>query len=280
MKAKDLVSGEVYIVSPNDTIAHVRNMFMKHKITRLLVHDEKPVGVITQKDLVNALFSERSNTDAMRVSDAMTKKVLSVDAEEPVTRLARTMVLGKVSGLVVQEKGKVIGEVTKRDLVKYFAEKYRGEAQVRDVMTKEVKTISESQSVLQAAKLMKKYGVGRLVVMNGKEISGIISESDVSMFQGKTRPTMVTFVRKTLTGLARRKTRSYPATVGEIMRKNVVTVKEDADAAAAARLMLDKKIGSLVVVKNGSLKGIVSKTDIVKCLAMKPTEQESAPASL
>lgn len=272
MNAKELISGEVYMVGPNDSVAHVRNMFMKHKTTRLLVYDQKPIGVITQKDLSDAFFSERTNTDALHVSEVMTRKVLSVDANEPVGRVVRTMVLGRVSGLAVQEKGEIIGEVTKRDLVKYFADNHKGEAQVRDVMTKDVKTITESHSVLNALKIMKKHGVGRLVVMNDRKIAGIISEGDVSMFQGKTKPTMVTFIRKTITGLSKRSARSYPTTVGELMRENVVTIKEDADAATAARLMLDKKIGSLLVVEKDAPVGIVSKTDIIKHLALKPTE--------
>jgi CBS domain-containing protein len=272
MNAKELISGEVYMVGPNDSVAHVRNMFMKHKTTRLLVYDEKPIGVITQKDLSDAFFSERTNTDAMHVSDVMTRKVLSVDAEEPVARVVRTMVLGRVSGLAVQEKGEVIGEVTKRDLVRYFADNHKGEAQVRELMSKDVKTITESHSVLNAVKIMKKHGVGRLVVMNDKKIAGIISDGDVSMFQGKAKPTMVTFIRKTITGLSKRSARSYPSTVGELMRDGAITIKEDADAATAARLMLDKKVGSLVVVDNDDIKGIVSKTDIIKHLALKTKE--------
>jgi len=269
MNAKELISGEVYMVGPNDSVAHVRNMFMKHKTTRLLVYDEKPIGVITQKDLSDAFFAERTNTDALHVSEVMTRKVLSVEANEPVERVVRTMVLDRVSGLAVQEKGEVIGEVTKRDLVKYYADNHKGEAQVSDVMTKGVKTITESHSVLNAVKIMKKHGVGRLVVMNDKKMVGIISEGDVSMFQGKAKPTMVTFIRKTITGLSKKSSKSYPATVGELMREGVITIKEDADAAQAARIMLDKKVGSLIVAENDAPIGMVSKTDIIKHLALK-----------
>ncbi|NYZ79906.1 CBS domain-containing protein [Candidatus Micrarchaeota archaeon] len=267
MKAKELISGEVYMVGPNDSIAHVRNMFMKHKTTRLLVYDGKPIGVITQKDLSDAYSAERTNTDALHVSDVMTRKVLSVDADDPVVRVVKMMQLGHVSGLAVQEKGEVIGEVTKKDLVRYFAENHKGEVQVKDLMTKDVKTITESHSVFHAAKIMKKHGVGRLVVMNDNKIEGIISEGDISMFQGKAKPTMVTFIRKTLTGLSKRSAKSYPTTVGELMHENVISVREDADAAQAARMMLDKKVGSILVVENNAPKGIISKSDIVNHLA-------------
>lgn len=272
MKAKELISGEVYMVGPNDSVAHVRNMFMKHKTNRLLVYDKKPIGVITQTDLSDAYYAERANTDAIKASEVMTRKVLTVNAEDPLERVVKMMSMGRVSGLAVSENDEIIGEVTKKDLTKHFSENHPGKASVSEVMTKNVKTISESQSILQAAKLMKKHNVGRLVVMKDKKMTGVISEKDISMFQGKSKPTMVTFIRKTITGLSKKSTKAYPSTVGEIMRKNPLTIKENADAAQAAKIMLERRIGSLIIEENGEPKGIISKSDVVNYMASLPKE--------
>ena len=51
------------------------------------------------------------------------------------------------------------------------------------------------------------------------------------------------------------------------MKTNVVTIPPTSDAATAARLMLRKRIGSVVVAEEEKLKGIITKTDIVRYVA-------------
>ena len=53
-------------------------------------------------------------------------------------------------------------------------------------------------------------------------------------------------------------------TVGEVMIKNVITVTEDMPVEDAARIMTDHKIGSLPVVRDGQLVGIITETDLFK----------------
>ena len=53
-------------------------------------------------------------------------------------------------------------------------------------------------------------------------------------------------------------------TVGEVMIKNVITVSEDTPVEEAARIMTDHKIGSLPVVRDGQLVGIITETDLFR----------------
>ena len=53
-------------------------------------------------------------------------------------------------------------------------------------------------------------------------------------------------------------------TVGQVMTESVITVGPDRDAADAARLMLDHKIGALPVTDGGHLIGIVTETDMLR----------------
>ncbi|MFH1056366.1 MAG: CBS domain-containing protein [Candidatus Micrarchaeota archaeon] len=58
--------------------------------------------------------------------------------------------------------------------------------------------------------------------------------------------------------------------VGDCMKTSLVTVDEGASVFEAARLMADKKVGSLLVEKNGKVYGIVTDSDLVKkCLAFR-----------
>lgn len=53
-------------------------------------------------------------------------------------------------------------------------------------------------------------------------------------------------------------------TAGSVMTKTVITVEPERDAAEAARIMLDHKIGALPVVDGGVLVGIVTETDMLR----------------
>jgi CBS domain-containing protein len=56
--------------------------------------------------------------------------------------------------------------------------------------------------------------------------------------------------------------------IEEIMNKEVATTKPDAPLVAAARMMLDRKIGCVVVVEREKVVGIVTESDLVKCAAL------------
>src|SRR6266702_5187256 len=55
----------------------------------------------------------------MRVKDVMTRKVIGIDAEEPVTKAARLMLQNRISGLpVIDKDGELVGMVTEGDFLR------------------------------------------------------------------------------------------------------------------------------------------------------------------
>lgn len=56
MFARDVMTAPVYVVDPNATVAHARNLMVRHHISRLPVMDGgKLVGIITKKDIAYRL---------------------------------------------------------------------------------------------------------------------------------------------------------------------------------------------------------------------------------
>jgi len=120
------------------------------------------------------------------------------------------------------------------------------EVKVEDVMSSPVITIKETDSVLTAAKLMKKHKIGCVVVVDKtNKPHGLITERDV--------------VRR-VTALD-----LLPSKVlaGKSMTKPAVTVEPSVNVTEAARKMREVKIRRLIVVESGKLKGIVTSNDIV-----------------
>jgi CBS domain-containing protein len=120
------------------------------------------------------------------------------------------------------------------------------EVKVEDVMSTPVITIKETDSVLTAAKLMKKHRIGCVVVVDkaGKP-HGLITERDVVR-------------RVTALDLLPSKVQA-----GKSMTKPAVTVSPSANVTEAAKKMREVKIRRLIVVEADRLKGIVTSNDIV-----------------
>ena len=120
---------------------------------------------------------------------------------------------------------------------------------VRDIMRDkggEVWRISPGATVFEALQLMAEKNVGALVVTEGEEVVGIISERD--------------YTRKTI--LKGRTSRETP--VRDIMTSEVVFVRPDYNVEQCMALMTEKRIRHLPVFENDRLVGIISIGDIVK----------------
>jgi CBS domain-containing protein len=120
------------------------------------------------------------------------------------------------------------------------------EVKVDDVMSSPVVTIKETDSVLTAAKLMKKHKIGCVVVVDktGKP-HGLITERDV--------------VRR----VAALDLLPSKVQAGKSMSKPVVTIEPSVNVTEAAKKMREVKVRRLIVVEGGKLKGIVTSNDIV-----------------
>jgi CBS domain-containing protein len=120
------------------------------------------------------------------------------------------------------------------------------DVKVEDVMSSPVITIRDTDTVLSAAKLMKKHKIGCVVVVDksGKP-TGLITERDVVR-------------RVSAFDLLPSK-----AQAGKSMTKPLATADASANITEAAKKMRELRIRRLVVVQNGKLKGIITSNDIV-----------------
>ena len=131
---------------------------------------------------------------------------------------------------------------------------------VRDVMTPEVATLERNDRLTLADDLMRLGRIRHLPVLgdDGEEVVGIVSQRD--LFRGALARALgfgEYAQRKTLDSLL----------VKEVMTDGVITTAPDVSLDAAARLMMERKIGCLPVVEGGRLVGILTEGDFVALVA-------------
>jgi len=118
-------------------------------------------------------------------------------------------------------------------------------AQLREIMTSNVVTINETQSVQEAAALMSQHNIGSVpVVNNNGQMVGIVTDRDITL-------------RTTAQG------ESAQTPVSQVMTaQQIVQGTPDMDVHEAANLMAQQQIRRLPVVENGQITGMVALGDL------------------
>jgi CBS domain-containing protein len=115
---------------------------------------------------------------------------------------------------------------------------------IEAIMTRDPRTVDASDSVLDAARIMRDDDIGDVVVLDGGAVTGIITDRDI-------------VVRVVAEG---RDPSSTP--VSEACTTGIATIEPDASVDDALRLMREKDIRRLPVVEDGRPVGIVSLGDL------------------
>ncbi len=124
-----------------------------------------------------------------------------------------------------------------------------------DAKGRQVISVAPDTSVLDAIKLMAEKGIGSLVVLDGEELAGIVTERD--------------YARKVI--IKGRASESTP--VGDIMTAEVLTTSPDSTVDKCMAMMTSKKCRHLPVVEDGAVVAMISIGDLVQAIIADQKEE-------
>ena len=116
---------------------------------------------------------------------------------------------------------------------------------VRDVMTKDVKVIGPDSSVHKVVAAMNKYNIGSIIVVKDDRPDGVISERDI--------------LRRVVEPCLSPET----ITAKQIMTSPVITISESASLDEVIKLMAEKRVRKIPVMKKDKIVGIITYTDVL-----------------
>jgi CBS domain-containing protein len=131
----------------------------------------------------------------LKVEDIMVEGVITIDAEAPVMKAVKIMNENEIGCVIVIRKGKAIGIVTERDLLKRVIGKSKNPktTKVREIMTKPLIAGHPDMDLEEATKLMFKMKIKKLPVVESEgDLRGLITLTDVARFQ----PQMIKILKK------------------------------------------------------------------------------------
>lgn len=150
MKVSEIMEKDVITAAPSDPILHVESLLIKYGISRIVIkRNQKPVGIVTFRDFVPAKIPqwiaesadprevqeykfkkglEESHSNQMsylfpfHATDIMTSNPITVGVEKDVKSAITLMIKHNISGLPVVKQSKLVGIITKSDIVRALAE--------------------------------------------------------------------------------------------------------------------------------------------------------------
>ncbi|MEM0015906.1 MAG: CBS domain-containing protein [Saccharolobus sp.] len=245
---------EPVIIRPHDTLLHALKVMILEAVPKVIIADEKeiPLGILTQKDVLKFITTKigKRSFDSVRVSEIMNKRFVTVKESVDYLEAAHLMIDNKLPMLVVvSQDDKTIGMIIKSDLAEFYSSQIRGLHKVGEYMSKNPITISNTDTISNALKIMVEKDLGRLLVIDKEErIVGIVTTTDMLY--------VAPFLRE-----------ETNVKVEDLMNPNVFVVSENEDLSAAAKLMANRKVKGIAIVnQNGNPIGVITTTDVVRAL--------------
>ncbi|MFN3268469.1 MAG: CBS domain-containing protein [Zestosphaera sp.] len=248
-------------VSKNESLINlIKEMRKKNTDRALIYRDETPEGIVTKKDIITKVAMSRTRrypVSALHASSVMSYPLVTVKKEMPLSKAARMMIDKNISSLPVKDEETIIALLTKWDIAEALI---KSPAPISQIMTRDVITIRDTDSILTARKLMIEEGFSSLPVLSSEDkLVGIVTLDEIV----DTLVDLMEFVSNSGS-----KSSLKNITVRDCMRP-VLPVLTTGDAiGTAAALMLEKRVRAVLIVDpEKTLRGIVTLTDLTRYVA-------------
>ena len=266
MKIKNLMCENVITIDKDQSLNDALKLLHKHNISRLPVTNEVDgkkalVGIVSERDIVNKLGSLKSanlSTSRLHISSVMVKDVIVASEDESLENVANIMLDNHIGSVPIESEGEMVGIVSKDDFATLATGRVYEKLLVKDSMTTSIISVSPSDRLVHARRVMADNHIGRLPVVSDGEIVGMLTSKDLMSafidFKNKIHPKHQNAQIKNLL-------------VENIMSSPVLTTSKDASIDEVANIMLNTGYNGLPVVSNNKIDGIITKTDILALIA-------------
>lgn len=170
--------------------------------------------------------------------------------------------MGSVADEVFRHADRPVFLVSARTLAARAAGPYA----VRDLMTRDVTSVQEDETVIAVLRKLLRRRVSGAPVIDAKgELVGVVSEHDLLAWHAH----LVDQLSKSELDLdpSEYGRRLETESIAQIVTRPPISIDESADLSAAIRIFLDRRLRRLAVTGNGRLVGIISRADVLKGMA-------------
>ncbi len=305
LRVRDVMTPAPKKVTPATSLRAVTELLLSSIFTGVPVVDEndRPIGIITQGDLIYRAGlpvrlgllaeSDREKTkillDALasrKAEEVMSHPALSIKEDEPAVEAVNLMLGKKLKRLpVVDKKGKLVGIVSRLDIFRIIMRKspdwsafqaqqidVENLQRVSDIMRRETITVSPSTPVEEVIDVINSGDIQRVAVVDSEGIFlGLISDRDLlTLFSDHKAGFWDFFANKNPfadQGALKKESKVdlKTRTAADVMKADLITVREDTTLDEALKLMTEKALKRLPVIdEQGKFKGLISRDSLLR----------------
>jgi CBS domain-containing protein/ribosome-associated translation inhibitor RaiA len=258
LKARDIMSRDLVVASPEDSLSDVLGKMKKHDVHEIpVVQRRKLVGIVSY----NTLTKRRNlpmNTKVERIMVAPPR----IAETDSVPEVAEMMMSTGARAIPVASKRKLLGIISRTDLIASIRKmKMLSDVDVGSVMSHSPQCVLESHTLHRARSMMKDLDERSVPVCgNDGRLVGVVGVRDLAGYFARKRESET---RGEVVG----EKEALEVEVKSLMRTPPVTVPQDAKLSEEVNLMMDKDISSILVADNMEPVGIVTQVDIIEFIA-------------
>jgi len=257
MKVKDVMTKDVISVDKDVNLRQVLKLMKKHDITKIpVVEDKKLIGVITDNIIAYKLGSIRKKgipASRLHASSVTDKVFETVSPDTDVKTILKKVGEPGPTMLNVVVDDYLVGVVTKADLLPLVT----GDTKLRDIMSKQVITVSADDRVIHARRIMIDENIARLPAVDDGKLVGIISDTEIAFALADIKRSF---------SLGRQKHHLEELLVGDVMKTPAIWTTPTMNVTDTAKIMMKNNIGFLPIIENENIEGVVTRTDLLKTI--------------
>ncbi|MBV5316297.1 MAG: DUF190 domain-containing protein [Desulfobulbaceae bacterium] len=314
LMVRDVMTAAPEYVTAKSPLSDAARLLLSSIFTGLPVVDQhdRPIGVITQGDLIargglplrlgllaeteeEGLEATMNALAPRRVVEIMTAPAVTVAADRPLTEAVDLMLAKALKRLPVVDKGgRLVGMLSRLDIFKTVMREapdwdaFRAQdievknlRIVADILRRDTQTVFADTTIDKVIRIIDGNDIQRVAVVNAEgKLLGIIADSDLLhyfkpdqeglryLFAKMTQPFREDSVQDIEKRLAQTK-------ASEVMRTDMLTIREDMLIEEAIRLMTEKSLKRLPVVDdNDGFKGMISRDSLLRTGFGRPRSSE------
>jgi CBS domain-containing protein len=300
LRVADIMTTDPKAVRPQTPVSDIVRLLLDSSFNSVPVVDEqgRPVGIVTQGDLIKRAgmpirlgllrAMTQDNLDATlqalserHAKDIMTAPAITTYQDSDVQQIIKQMVAKNLKRMpVVDNQGKLTGILARFDVFRTVTRETPVWRAIKDqgidvgniryvgeILRRDVRAVKADRPIKEVMEIIDENDIQRVMVVDGEgKLTGMIFDSDLlELFAGHRVGIWDRITsRLTFTAMGQRHKAAVEAakkqTAGEIMRKNLITIKENATLDEAIRLMTNHQIKLLpVLAGDGKFIGVVTR---------------------
>lgn len=257
MEIKELMTKDVIFVDKDVDLNYVLKLMKKHNITKIpVVEEKKLIGVITDNIIAVKLGSIRSKgvpAARLHASSVIDKNIETISPDTKIDKILKKVGEPGPTMLNVLEEGKLVGVVTKADLLTLV----KSGDSVKNIMSKKIHSVSPEDRIIHARRIMIDQNIARLPVINNGILIGMISDNEIVFALAELKKSFP---------IGKQKHRLDELLVNDAMKIPAISSESDISINEAAKIMIENNVGSLIITENEKVIGIVTRTDLLKTI--------------